>query len=214
MSYDGIVRWIRRVMFCMLAACGRIGFEPPGDFIATGAKDAADGNDSGDGATASCGNGVVEPPEQCDDSSGGCSACMLADQGPGGPCLTPTALVLVPTTSGLAAMATGDTSSSTNGTQIQCTPGGTRDSSYEITLASATTLTITVTPTTTWHVAFAVRDAALTCGDPTTLCCVIGAATGQPQTSTCAVPGGSVHVVVDGSGGNESGPYRLEVTAL
>lgn len=213
MSYDGIVRWIRPVMFCMLAACGRIGFEPPGDFIATGAKDAADGNDSGDGATASCGNGVVEPPEQCDDSSGGCSACMLADQGPGGPCLTPTALVFVPTTSGLAAMATGDTSSSTNGTQIQCTPGGTRDSSYEITLASATTLTITVTPTTTWHVAFAVRDAALTCGDPTTLCCVIGAATGQPQTSTCAVPGGSVHVVVDGSGGNESGPYRLEVTA-
>jgi hypothetical protein len=191
----------------MLVACGRIGFEPLTDAIE------ADGNGSSDGAMASCGNGAVETPEQCDDSSVGCSSCMLADQGPGGSCLTPTTLALVPTTSGRAATATGDTSTSTNGAQLSCTPAGTLDRAYEITLAGATTLRITVTPTTNWDVAFAVRDAALACNDATTFCCVTEAAAGQPETSVCAVPSGSVLVVVDGSSGNESGPYRLDVTA-
>jgi hypothetical protein len=207
--YVGFVWRASMFMYCMLAACGRVAFDPVGDAVAP--EDDATGD--GDGALASCGNGTVEASEQCDDSSGGCSACMLADQGTGGTCLAPTTLVLVPTTSGRAATATGDTSTSTNGSQVTCTPAGTLDRAYQITLTSATTLTITVTPTTNWNVAFAVRDAGLACTEATTFCCVTGATSGQPETSTCAVPAGSVLVVVDGASGNESGAYRLDVTA-
>lgn len=202
------------VVLLLVAACGRRGFELPGTKIDA----SGDSTSGGDGQSqidaeipVTCGDGVVDPGEDCDTgaASVGCTAgCKLADQGNGGTCAAPVALTLVPSTTGMRAMATGDTSTGVNGAQVSCTPANTLDRVYTVTLATATTLTVTVTPTT-WNTAVAVRDAALACTTSTTICCVDAGGAGIAETSPCPVSAGTVMVVVDSGGGIQSGPYTL-----
>ena len=200
----------RLLLVVALGACGRLRFDPessPADARGDGDVDAM--------VPLSCGDGVVDVGEECDTAGAslGCTAsCQLADQGAGGTCPSPATLTLVPTATGMGASATGDTSTSTNTAQVSCTPANSLDRAYTVVIPSATTLSITLTPTTGWNPALAVRDAALACNQSTTLCCVDAAGAGIAETSACPVPAGSVMIVVDASSGGQSGPFALRVS--
>jgi len=226
-TYDGRLVPLRRTWLVLtaLAGCGRYGFQPPHDTglagdVPAGSSDAPRGDGPGIDAAPppGCGDGVVGAGEQCDDGNlnagDGCSpVCALEDQGPGATCAAPRALTLVPTASGHAATATGDTTTGSNSAQVSCTSANTLDQVFSVTVAAPVTLNIVLTPSTAWNTALAVRDAALACSQSTTICCVDAGGAGVAETSACAVPAGTVMIVVDSGGMNQAGPYTLTIGA-
>ncbi len=184
--------------------------------VPDGPLDGAASDAPADGNPALCGNAIVNPGEECDDggATAACSAsCQLVDQGPGGTCAAPKMLVLASTASGHGAKATGNTAAASNGAQSSCTPANTLDESYALVVANPETLTIVATPTTGWDLALAVRDGALACNQSTTICCVNAVGAGAAESSACSVSTGTVHIVIDASAGNQSGPYTLSISA-
>jgi cysteine-rich repeat protein len=174
----------------------------------------ADGTNS-DGTSGNvCGDGVASAPEECDDgaATAACSAtCQLVDQGTGGTCTTPATLILANSPTGHAAFATGTTTGGTNTAQSSCTPANTIDTSYALTLATAQTVSLALTPTG-WDAALVARDGSLVCSTSTTIACVNQNANGGVETFTGPLPAGTIHIVIDANAGNQTGAYSLLVT--
>jgi len=84
---------------------------------------------------------------------------------------------------------------------------------FSVAVAAPVTLNIVLTPNTAWNTALAVRDGALACNQSTTICCVDAGGAGVAETSACAVPAGTMMIVVDSGGMNEAGPYTITITA-
>lgn len=172
--------------------------------------------------TSPCGNGMVDPEEECDDGnvrgSDGCSqGCVLEDQGPGGDlCLNPKRLTLVPIAGGRrGGIARGDTSSATSAAQGTCagTSGLAPDRIYQVTLAETSDLSVSLL--TPFDAVLYVRGfGGSACTDGAAeVGCADNVSSGQEEGVT--LPGllaGTYFIVVDGFEPSASGTYTLQVT--
>lgn len=168
----------------------------------------------------SCGNGVVEGGESCDDGNtatgDGCnSVCALEPATSHDTCANSQVIDLVASAGGTyaASVASGTTNLAHDQTFLGCTSSG-PDAFYTITAPIDGVLTAEV-PTAAFNVSLGARTTAVcpTTTATTPLACAnANTDDGQEQIMFSVVKGQSYWIIVDGSSKDEYGPFTLNLT--
>ncbi len=159
-----------------------------------------------------CGDGFVEGSEECDDKNSapgdGCAACKFETREK---CDAVPALTFRDDGMKRVAVASGSTSSATNDLNPTCGSGTSVDHVYSFTLASSSTVTVTLDPASGYDSALAILRG--TCGDSATeVACQDALAAGDAETYAGTFAAGTYFVVVDGYSNSSKGDYQLTVS--
>lgn len=186
------------------ASTGGVGGAPVGGAGPGGAQ----GGDGGVGGepnpNPNCGNGALDPGEQCDGGTpqggDGCSAACMLEGNPQGGCSAQVNITALPL------WISGDTSTSTNFTEAPgCFAIDGKDAVYKITVPTAGTLVAKV-DTIGWAGVMALRGG---CGPGDGFC---GAVFPSNTMERAMSANESAHVLVTGVLSSDQGPYTVTLT--
>ncbi len=165
-----------------------------------------------------CGNGVVEGGEQCDDGNlapgDGCDAtCALEPANSHDTCDNAEPVVLEPAAGGdyTASIVSGTTNLAHDQTFIGCASAG-RDAIYTVTAPIDGVLTASV-PSAGFNVSLGARSTCPTSTDASLpiVCSNASSDKGLEEISFGVTQGETYFLVVDGTAGNEFGPFTMNV---
>jgi len=162
-----------------------------------------------------CGDGFVEGTEECDDKNAatgdGCAACKFEARDT---CAAVPALTFRDEGTKRVAVATGSTTAATSDLKPTCGATGAVDHVYSFTLASSSTVTVTLDDLGGFDSVLAIRKDA--CADTATqVVCKDSTDPGETETYTGRLAAGTYFVVVDAyeaSGTSAKGDYELTVS--